>query len=88
MQHTAVAMVAVIGVPDSVRGEVVKAFIVPREGTAVDAALEASVQNFVKARLSPYKFPRWIEFIDELPKTATGKIQRYKLRELATTRKG
>jgi acetyl-CoA synthetase len=84
MQHPAVAMVAVIGVPDSVRGEVVKAFIVPREGTAVDTALEASVQNFVKARLSAHEYPRQIEFRDALPMTITGKIRRKDLRDETT----
>lgn len=84
MQHPAVAMVAVIGVPDSVRGEVVKAFIVVREGTAVDAALQADVQNFVKARLSAHEYPRQIEFRDALPMTITGKIRRKDLRDETT----
>jgi len=84
MQHPAVAMVAVIGVPDNVRGEVVKAFIVPREGTAVDTALQADVQNFVKARLSAHEYPRQIEFRDALPMTITGKIRRKDLRDEAT----
>ena len=84
MQHPAVAMVAVIGVPDSVRGEVVKAFIVPREGTAVDTALQADVQNFVKARLSAHEYPRQIEFRDTLPMTITGKIRRKDLRDETT----
>jgi acetyl-CoA synthetase len=81
MQHPAVAMVAVIGVPDSVRGEVVKAFIVPREGTVADASLHTDVQNFVKARLSAHEYPRQIEFRDALPMTITGKIRRKDLRE-------
>jgi acetyl-CoA synthetase len=81
MQHPSVAMVAVIGVPDSVRGEVVKAFIVPRDGTAVDTALQADVQNFVKARLSAHEYPRQIEFRDALPMTITGKIRRKDLRD-------
>ena len=84
MQHPAVAMVAVIGVPDSVRGEVVKAFIVPREGTAVDTALQADVQNFVKARLSAHEYPRQIEFRNTLPMTITGKIRRKDLRDETT----
>jgi acetyl-CoA synthetase len=84
MQHPSVAMVAVIGVPDSVRGEVVKAFIVPREGTAVDTALQADVQNFVKARLSAHEYPRQIEFRDALPMTITGKIRRKDLRDETT----
>jgi acetyl-CoA synthetase len=81
MQHPSVAMVAVIGVPDSVRGEVVKAFIVPRDGTTVDTALQADVQNFVKARLSAHEYPRQIEFRDALPMTITGKIRRKDLRD-------
>ncbi len=84
MQHPAVAMVAVIGVPDSVRGEVVKAFIVPRKGTAVDTALQADVQNFVKARLSAHEYPRQIEFRNTLPMTITGKIRRKDLRDEIT----
>ncbi|WP_439813600.1 benzoate-CoA ligase family protein [Zavarzinia sp. CC-PAN008] len=56
------------------------AFVVPRPGIAPDEALEARLKAFVKERLAPYKYPRWIEFLDELPKTATGKIQRFKLR--------
>jgi len=84
MQHPAVAMVAVIGVPDSVRGEVVKAFIVVREGTAVDTALQADVQNFVKARLSAHEYPRQIEFRAALPMTITGKIRRKDLRDETT----
>lgn len=84
MQHPAVAMVAVIGVPDSVRGEVVKAYIVPREGTVVDTALQADVQNFVKARLSAHEYPRQIEFRDALPMTITGKIRRKDLRDETT----
>jgi acetyl-CoA synthetase len=84
MRHPAVAMVAVIGVPDSVRGEVVKAFIVPREGTVVDTVLQADVQNFVKARLSAHEYPRQIEFRDALPMTITGKIRRKDLRDETT----
>ena len=57
-----------------------KAFVVPREGVEADAALAAALQEFVKDRLAPFKYPRWIEFAGDLPKTATGKIQRFKLR--------
>ena len=81
MRHPAVAMVAVVGVPDKVRGEVVKAFIVPREGFAADDALHANVQAYVKSRLSAHEYPRQIEFRTELPLTVTGKIRRMDLRQ-------
>ncbi|GAC1345178.1 MAG: acyl-CoA synthetase [Acetobacteraceae bacterium] len=80
-RHPAVAMVAVVGVPDSVRGEVVKAFIVPRHDIEPNEELRADVQTFVKARLSAHEYPRQIEFRDSLPMTITGKIRRSDLRE-------
>jgi len=57
-----------------------KAVIVLQEGVTASPNLVAELQAFVKDRLAPFKYPRWIEFVDELPKTATGKIQRFKLR--------
>lgn len=81
MHHPAVAMVAVVGVPDEVRGELVKAFVVPRTGSAVGAELAADIQAFVKARLSPHEYPREVEFLETLPMTVTGKIRRRDLRE-------
>ena len=81
MAHPAVALVAAVGVPDPIRGEVVKAFIVPRGGTVVDDALRADVQGYVKSRLSAHEYPRQIEFRDSLPLTITGKIRRKDLRE-------
>ncbi len=79
--HPAVAMVAVVGAPDPVRGEVVKAFIVPRDDVTVDDALRADVQAYVRAKLSAHEYPRQIEFRDSLPMTVTGKIRRKDLRE-------
>ena len=79
--HEAVLEAAVVGAEDE-RGLVKpKAFVVPREGVETDAALAAALQEFVKDRLAPFKYPRWIEFAGDLPKTATGKIQRFKLRQ-------
>ena len=78
--HEAVLEAAVVGAEDE-RGLVKpKAFVVPREGVETDEALAAALQEFVKDRLAPFKYPRWIEFASDLPKTATGKIQRFKLR--------
>jgi acyl-coenzyme A synthetase/AMP-(fatty) acid ligase len=57
-----------------------KAYVVLRDGVTGSQALETELQDFVKAHIAPYKYPRWVEFVAELPKTATGKIQRYKLR--------
>ena len=81
MQHDAVGECAVVGVPDEERGQVVKAFIVTREGATSSGSLIGELQDFVKSRIAPYKYPRAIEFVDALPKTQTGKIQRFKLRE-------
>ena len=79
--HEAVLEAAVVGAEDE-RGLVKpKAFVVPREGVETDDALAAALQEFVKDRLAPFKYPRWIEFAGNLPKTATGKIQRFKLRQ-------
>ncbi len=82
MQHTAVTMVAVIGVPDLVRGESVRAFVVPAPGYAAGPALAADIQAFVKTRLSPHEYPRSVRFLDALPMTVTGKIRRRDLRDL------
>lgn len=77
-QHPAVLEAAVIGIPDAEGLTKTKAFVVLKPGQQAD---EAALKAFVKERLAPYKYPRLIEFIDELPKTATGKIQRFRLRE-------
>lgn len=78
VQHPAVLEAAVIGVPDAEGLTKTKAYVVLKPG---QSATEAELKAFVKDRLAPYKYPRLIEFIDELPKTATGKIQRFRLRE-------
>ena len=88
MHHPAVAMVAVVGVPDRVRGEAIKAFIVPREGVEPDDALRGEMQAFVRSRLSGHEYPRLIEFRDSLPMTITGKIRRKDLRDEATASGG
>ena len=83
VQHPAVLEAAVIGVPDAEGLTRTKAFVVLKAG---QAATEDALKAFVKERLAPYKYPRQIAFVDELPKTATGKIQRFKLRELEAGR--
>lgn len=80
MEHPAVQEVACIGIPDRERGEVVKAFVVLAPGHEGSEALAAEIQDHVKANTAPYKYPRQVEFIDELPKTVSGKIRRVDLR--------
>jgi 2-aminobenzoate-CoA ligase len=81
LEHAAVAECAVIGLPDEVRGQLVTAFVVLRPGFSADSATVQELQDFVKAEIAPYKYPRRIEFVASLPRTETGKLQRYKLRE-------
>jgi benzoate-CoA ligase len=78
--HPAVLEAAVVGAPDGDGLTKPKAFVVLKPDHAPSAALGGELKEFVKSRLAPFKYPRWIEFVAELPKTATGKIQRYKLR--------
>jgi len=78
--HPAVLEVAVVGHEDTDRLVKPKAFVVLKEGSVAATGLEAELKLFVKDKLAPYKYPRWIEFVPALPKTATGKIQRFKLR--------
>jgi 2-aminobenzoate-CoA ligase len=81
MEHKAVGECAVVASPDEERGNIAKAFVVPGEGIEGGEELVEELQTFVKGRIAPYKYPRAIEFIDELPKTQTGKVQRFRLRE-------
>ena len=80
IKHPAVAMAAVIGVPDKIRGEVVKAYITTKHGVERSGALATEIQAFVKTRLAAYEYPREVEFIDQMPLTTTGKIRRNELR--------
>jgi benzoate-CoA ligase len=82
--HPAVLEAAVIGKSDEEKLVKPIAFVVLKSGHAPTDALASELQAHVKTRLAPYKYPRWIEFIEELPKTATGKIQRFKLRAIKT----
>jgi enamine deaminase RidA (YjgF/YER057c/UK114 family) len=80
LDHPKVAECAVVAAPDDERGHIVKAFVVLAPGTRGDAATVRELQDFVKTQIAPYKYPRAIEFRDTLPRTHTGKLQRFKLR--------
>jgi 2-aminobenzoate-CoA ligase len=71
----------VVGAPDAERGTIVKAFVVLRDPRHADPATAKELQDHVKATIAPYKYPRSVEFVAELPRTETGKVQRFKLRE-------
>jgi 2-aminobenzoate-CoA ligase len=83
LKHPSVAECGVVGVPDEARGMVVKAYVVVMPGIAADAALTTELQDHVKREIAPYKYPRAIEYVAQLPKTQTGKLQRFALRQMA-----
>jgi 2-aminobenzoate-CoA ligase len=85
LAHADVAECGVVGLPDDARGQIVTAFVVLREGVAGDNEKVTELQDHVKHRIAPYKYPRRIVFVSELPKTTTGKLQRFKLRQQHST---
>ena len=81
LTHTAVAECGVIGAPHEERGQIVKAFVVLNDGCQGDADMVKTLQDHVKHTVAPYKYPREIRFLERLPRTQTGKLQRFKLRD-------
>lgn len=81
LDHPKVAECGVVGVPDEERGQIVKAYVVLRQGFEPGPELVKELQDFVKAEIAPYKYPRAVEFLESLPRTETGKLQRFRLRE-------
>lgn len=87
LAHEAVADCACVASPDPERGNVVKAFVVLKAGAGDTSEMAAALQEFVKAQIAPYKYPREVEFVPSLPRTETGKVQRFKLRQMEKDRK-
>ncbi len=81
LEHEAVRECGVVGVPDEERGQIVQAFIVLREGVEGSVPLVKEIQDFVKREIAPHKYPRRVVFVESLPRTATGKLQRFRLRD-------
>ena len=84
LEHPSVLECACVAAPDEERGHVVKAFVVLRDGCAPGDDTARALQEFVKRQIAPYKYPRRVEFVESLPRTATGKLQRFRLREPAS----
>ena len=84
LEHPDVEQVGVVGIPDDTRGEIIKAFVQPVAGVTGDDDLREAITDLVSEQLAKYEYPREIEFVDALPQTTTGKIQRRKLRERET----
>ena len=83
LTHPAVAECGVVGQPDAERGQIVKAYVVLKQGFAADMALTRALQEHVKSSVAPFKYPRAIEYVTSLPRTETGKLQRFALRRIA-----
>ena len=83
LQHPAVAECGVIGVPDEERGQIVQAFVTLKPGQTGDEAMTRALQDHVKQAIAPFKYPRRIVYLAALPRTETGKLQRFKLRQQA-----
>jgi 2-aminobenzoate-CoA ligase len=83
LQHAAVLECGVVGAPDPERGQVIKAYVVLAPGHDGSEAMTAELQTYVRGAIAPYKYPRQIEYVPVLPRTETGKIQRFVLRGMA-----
>jgi len=88
LTHPAVAECGVVGAPDEARGMIVKAYVVVASGVARDLALASELQEHVKREIAPYKYPRAVEFVSQLPRTETGKLKRFALRHMAQAASG
>jgi 2-aminobenzoate-CoA ligase len=86
LQHPAVAECGVVGMPDEDRGHIVQAYVVLKPGHTGDAAMEKALQEHVKQTIAPFKYPRKVVFMDVLPRTETGKLQRFKLRQISVNK--
>lgn len=88
LSHEAVAECGVVGIPDGERGQIVSAFVILKPGCAAGEPMVKALQDFVKANIAPYKYPRRVEFVETLPRTETGKLQHFKLRKPALVSAG